>query len=528
MVKFQTSLLLALLCPFSVLAKPFLEVQIKSYDIELGKPAYIKITAEGLQSDLSSLPLHALSEHFVLDSKDLITETVEQRVSESKPGRNAPIRRQTLSLKLYPRQTGEFRIPAFSLDNLSSDEKVLNVEEATTRGEKISLHWSLSSSEAWQREQTLVSLKITTPEEYATIKLAKPAVNGFEVNPLPVYRKWIKEKENGQSIITTGWSLLPLKPGNLTIDLPAIEYHLNGVTRRTFYLPKINLTIRPLPNYLPPTIPVGKIEIETSVTPSGMLKTGELAYWNISINSTSLTPYWLPPLLRQVKSDDTIQFYPANSKRSTRPDSIGVNGRVEHTVPFKTRKNGTTVLPDLQTLYFDPTTGKLETVIHKNERLVSSGTAVRILAPLTVAAFALYLSFLLFRYWNKRIRYAKQRQSALALMRKASTAADLLTGLRQLGSVEGWPSNITLSEWLKHCQDKYKCDNNLEQLLEELSCHYYGSCGQFELHNKPDSRFQIIQSTIVEQMTSPRKNMATTPDQQPPYLKPAIWDPDPR
>ncbi|MGB5767434.1 MAG: hypothetical protein WBM38_11940 [Arenicellales bacterium] len=259
-----------------------------------------------------------------------------------------------------------------------------------------------------------------------------------------------------------------------------------------------------------------------------MLKTGELAYWNISINSTSLTPYWLPPLLRQVKSDDTIQFYPANSKRSTRPDSIGVNGRVEHTVPFKTRKNGTTVLPDLQTLYFDPTTGKLETVIHKNERLVSSGTAVRILAPLTVAAFALYLSFLLFRYWNKRIRYAKQRQSALALMRKASTAADLLTGLRQLGSVEGWPSNITLSEWLKHCQDKYKCDNNLEQLLEELSCHYYGSCGQFELHNKPDSRFQIIQSTIVEQMTSPGKNMATTPDQQPPYLKPAIWDPDPR
>jgi len=153
---------------------------------------------------------------------------------------------------------------------------------------------------------------------------------------------------------------------------------------------------------------------------------------------------------------------------------------------------------------------------------------VRLLAPLTVAALALYLFFLLFRYWNKRIRYAKQRQSALALMRKASTAADLLTGLRQLGSVEGWPSNITLSEWLKHCQDKYKCDNNLEQLLEELSCHYYGSCGQFELHNKPDSRLQIIQSTIVEQMTSPRKNMASTQDQQPAYLKPAIWDPDPR
>lgn len=528
MVKFQTSLLLALLCPFSVLAKPFLEAQIKSDDIELGKPAYIKITAEGLQSDLSSLPLDALSEHFVLDSKDLTTETVEQSVSESKPGRNAPIRRQTLSLKLYPRQTGEFRIPALSLDNLSSDEKVLNVEEATTRGEKISLHWSLSSSEAWQREQILVSLKITTPEEYATIKLAKPAVNGFEVNPLPVYRKWIKEKENGQSIITTGWSLLPLKPGKLTIDLPAIEYHLNGVTRRTFYLPKINLTIRPLPSYLPPTIPVGKIEIETSVTPDGMLKTGELAYWNVSIKSTSLTPYWLPPLLRQVKSDDTIQFYPANSQRSTRPDSIGVNGRVEHTVPFKTRKNGTTVLPDLKTLYFDPTTGKLETVIHKNERLISSGTAVRLLAPLTFAAFVLYLSFLLSRYWNKRIRYAKQRQSALSLMRKASTAADLVTGLRQLGSVEGWPSNITLSEWLKHCQDNYKCDNKLEQLLEELSCHYYGSCGQFELHNKPDSRFQIIQSTIVEQMTSPRKNLVTTPDQQPPYLKPVIWDPDPR
>jgi len=527
MVKLQAYLLLFLLCPFTVLAEPFLETIVKNSTIELGKPVYIKIIAEELESNLSTLPLHALSENFVLASKDLDTETLEQQKGQGVQSRHTATRRQTLSLKLFPRQTGELLIPAFSVENISSDVKLIKVVDATTRGDQISFDWSLSSSSAWQREQIMIFLTITTPEEYANIKLVKQAVDGIELTPLPVKREWIKEKNNGQSKITTGWSLLPLQSGNLNIDLPAVEYILSGVKRRTFYLPKIKLAIRPLPTYLPPTIPVGEVLIETAVRPNGMLSTDELAYWNLSIKSSSLTPYWLPPLLRQVKSDNHIQFYPANSKRSVHPGRTGANGRVDHTIPFKPLKNGFTCLPDLKIQYFDPAIGKLETVRHKTDCSISSGTATRILLSLTLAAFVLFLSTIMFQYWLRRISYSRRRQSVLALIRRASTEKDLLAGIRQLASVEGWPSNITLSEWLKHCQEKFICDKRLEKVLQELSCHYYGSSEQVEFHDTPDSRFQTIQSVIVEQMTSPMKKMANTPNQEPSNLKPVTWDPDP-
>lgn len=527
MVKFHACLLLLLLFPFTVLAKPFLETHVKNTTIELGRPVYIKIIAEELETDLSTLPLQALSENFVLASKDLDTEILKQSNEESKQSRKTTNRRQTLSLKLFPRQRGEFLIPVFSIENISSDEQVIKVEDATTGGDKISFDWSLSSSSAWQREQIIIFLTITTPEEFANVKLVRQTVDGMELTPLPVTREWIKEKQNGQSKISTGWSLLPLQAGNLNIDLPAVEYNLSGIKRRTFYLPEIKLAIQPLPTYLPPTIPVGEIQIETSVTPNGMLKKDELAYWNLSIKSSSLTPYWLPPLLRQVKSDNHIQFYPANSKRSIHPDSTGANGRVDHTVPFKPLRNGITCLPDLKIQYFDPVIGKLETARHKTDCSISSGTAVRILLILILAALLLFLSGMVFQYWIKKIRYGRSRQSALAVIRRASTETDLLAGIRQLASVEGWPSNITLSEWLKHCQEKYISDNNLEKSLQELSCNYYGSRDHFKLHNNQDSRFQIIQCAIVEQMTSPKKKMADTPDQQSSYLKSVTWEPDP-
>ena len=257
MTQIRTLFMLLLLCPLSALARPSLEVQLKKSSGELGRPVNLKIIAEELKTDLSNLSLLSLNEQFVLDTKDLETEIIEQNDGNAKQSSNGQARRQTLSLKLYPRQTGEILIPSFTIDKYSSTEKTIKIQDAATYGEKISLDWKFTSPEVWQREQILVSLTLTTPEKYASIKLAKQTIDGIEITPLAVNREWVEGDQAGRSRITAGWSLLPLKPGNIEIDLPAIEYHLNGVVRRVFYLPKTKLTIRPLAPYLPATIPVG-------------------------------------------------------------------------------------------------------------------------------------------------------------------------------------------------------------------------------------------------------------------------------
>jgi len=282
----------------------------------------------------------------------------------------------------------------------------------------------------------------------------------------------------------------------MEIDLPAIEYHLSGVIRRIFYLPKIKLAIRPLASYLPPTIPVGKVKIKTSITPAGMLNTNDLAYWNISIESESLTPYWLPPVLRQIKSNDNILFFPATSKRSMHPDSRGVHGRVNHTIPFKPLSNGLTNLPGLKILYFDPATGKLESVVHQEKRPISMGYATRILAIFILLVVLLYLCRRLYQYIHSHVKYRNQRLNALEMIKQAKTKEDVLAGLRLLARAEGWPANLTLSKWLECWQIKYLAEPQLKECIQSLSNYCYGLAQEISL--------QAIISSLVKLLKKPQ------------------------
>jgi hypothetical protein len=445
LTQFRALFMLLLLCPLPVLASPSLEVQLKKSSGELGRPVYLKIIAEELKTDLSNLSLLSLNEQFVLDSKDLDTEIVQQTDGNGKQKSRTPIRRQILSLKLYPRQTGELLIPSFSIDKINSAEKTVKIQDAITDGKIISVDWDFTSPEVWQREQIIVSLTLTTPEEYATIRLAKQSVVGFEITPLPVNREWIEDKQGGRSRITTGWSLLPLISGNLEIDLPAIEYHLSGVIRRTFYLPKIKLAIRPLASYLPPTIPVGKVKIETSITPAGMLNTNDLAYWNISIKPLS---------------------------------------------------NGLTKLPGLKIQYFDPVTGKLESVVHQTKSPISIGNATRILAIFISLIVLLYLCRRLYQYIHSHVKYRNRRLNALEMIKQAETKEDVLAGLRSLGKAEGWPANLTLSKWLECWKMKYLAEPQLKECIQSLSNYCYGLAQENSL--------QAIISSLVKLLKKPQ------------------------
>ncbi len=482
----------------NALAEPSLQVQLKKTSGELGRPVYLKIIGQGLKTDLSLLSLQSLNKQFVLDTKDLDTEMlVDNKAKNSIHGvqKATPVRRQTLSLKLYPRQTGELLIAPLSIDKISSHEHKIVISDAHTRGEEISFDWRLSPSEVWQREQIIVSLTVTTPEQYAIIKLDKQSINGFEITPLPVDRRWQENSHGGKSVIRAGWSLLPLKTGRTILDLPAIQYHLNGVIRRVFYLPEINLNIRPLPSYLPPTIAVGKISVESSVEPAGRLKKDELAYWNVSIASKSLTPYWLPPVLRQIKSSNNIQFFPAASKRSMQPDSKGPNAIVTHSIPFKPLNNGLTELPEISIQYFNPEAGRLESVAHQAEKPITTGRGIRILLILGLLLLLIYMWKVLYRYIHRRIQYKLQRKHALMRIQLAETKEDVLTGLRLAGKAEGWPENISLSYWLKRWQAKYRTGAQLEKSIQLLSGYYYGRLDE--------NKLKSITPILIDELKTP-------------------------
>jgi len=509
MVK-QLNILFFILLLFPVLsvAKPSLGIELKQATVEYGRPVYLKIIAEGLKADLSLLQLDALSAQFAIDSRDFESEIIQQnkqaQKQQNKEKGSAANTRQILRLKMYPRQTGKLLIPAFTLDKSSSIEEDLTIIDAMNKSTNILLDSTISSTEVWQREQILISLTLSTAEEFATIKPGNLPVDGIEITALPVKRVWTENEDGGISTITAGWSLLPLRSGISEIELPPVEYHLNGVVRRVFHLPKVKLKIRPLPPYLPPTIPVGKVDIISSLTPGKLLYTDDLAYWNISIESKSLTPYWLPPILRQIQSSDSIQFFPATSHRGMQPDNKGVHGQVNHTIPFKPLENGFLHLPSLKVQYFDPATGKLETLVHPAEKPFSAGIISRLLTALLLAVFILTLVSALFRHLHNRIRYRKLRQQAIERIRQASTSRDVVAGLRLAGEAEGLPVNLSLTDWLAHWKMKYQTSPELDQTIRSLALLHYGSKnGMNLLENRQTKNIDL--SKLADLLASPRR-----------------------
>lgn len=482
MSHFKILLFILLYLPLYAFSMPSLEIEVKNSVVEYGRPVTLTLTAVGLNKDLSLLRLDNLTSSFYIESRDLESEKLELVDEET----GDEIFQQRLKLKMYPRQTGKLLIPAFTLEEVSSNQLELTILEARNSGHSIQLDSTTSSTQVWQREKILISLTLYTADEFATVKLAQQAVAGVEITALPVSRVWNENKNGGLSTIKTGWSLLPLRPGNSEIELPAVEYHLNGVVRRVFHLPNLKLNIRPLPSYLPPTIPVGKIKISSSISvrnseSTRLLYTDELAYWNVSIESKSLTPYWLPPVLRQIKPGKDISFFPAISTRSMQTDESGVNGRVSHSIPFKPLANGYTDIPSLEIKYFDPLTGRLETLVHQTEPSFSFGIFSRITVTLFFVVFILVLARQIFAYITGRIRYRKKRQQAVLKIRQANTTKDAVIGIRMVSKTEGWPANISLTNWLQRWKKQYHSAPELDGIIQSLSLMHYDSKNKVNL-----------------------------------------------
>ena len=65
----------------------------------------------------------------------------------------------------------------------------------------------------------------------------------------------------------------------------------------------------------------------------------------------------------------------------------------------------------------------------------------------------------------------------------AETKEDVLAGLRLVGKAEGWPENISLSDWLQRLQAKYRTGAQMEKSIQLISAYCYGRIDENKLKN---------------------------------------------
>lgn len=453
-------------------AKPQLILLIDKSESILGRPIRAELYGVALKTKITDIKLDKLNNNFGVVTDFVINDTNDERW----PNQSV----QILKFKLYPRITGNIDIPSLSTDTVSS--KSIKVHIDTNQTDKPAV--TLSTSSPYQRQQFIIQISIVTSDPSARLSINNESIiKNFESNPILFART--KEKSSKHRL-TVGWALTALKDGTYKIKLPPIEYSVSGVSRKQFYLPIQTVHIRKLPEYLPPTIPVGKISIQSQLPSTWLLKTDSIAYWTINLSGNVSNPYNLPSILRQIKSNSNFKVFPEDSKRSNQVSHDNYESSVKHSIPFKVLNTGVVKLPKLRVQYFDPNNGTIKILNHPQHSVMA--LSLFWMSTLTVlTCIILFYLYKLARKKRDKLKYSKlKRAQALQLLNGNNEIDNVRETIRYLTMAEYWPKNISLQQWAKLWREKYKTEGDFNEFITKLSSCLYGSktdCNIKELNN---------------------------------------------
>ena len=426
----------------------------------LGRPIRVELYGISLKTKITNIKLNHLNKNFGV----VVDYTINDISDKRWPNQSV----QILKLKLYPRQTGSILIPRIRYNNIHSDEKIIRITKGKTGEPKI----RLSANSPYERQQIIALVTITANDSTARLSIKKNfEINDFESAILPFKR--LKNK-NGTYQLQIGWALTALKSGRLKLELPAIEYSISGVSRKQFHLPAKSIYIKPLPLYLPPTIPVGKITIQSQLSHNGLLRSDSLIYWDIKLKGNLNNAYSLPPILRQIKSTEHTKFSHITSERSLQATENSLASTVVHSIPFKALESGFLKLPEIKLQYFDPGDGKIKILLHQNKGFFVLTFFWRSLLTVLIILILSYALNTSYKTWQ-RFKFSKfKRQQAIQILQEdQSDLKKVRESIRLLSEAEYWPKNSSMSQWGKCWVNKYQVNNDFESLINMLSAYFY-------------------------------------------------------
>ena len=432
---------------------------IEKSDYMLGRPIRAELFGVALKTKITDIDLSKLNKNFGVLTDYSVNDTRDKRWP------NQPV--QILKFKLYPRYIGKIIIPHLSANDLKTKEREIDVNIGGTGEPKI----SSSTNKPYERQQFILNISIKSDDSTSRLSISEDfKINGFESTSLPFIR--IKEI-NGTYTNKIGWALTALKSGEQKIELPPVEYSVSGVLRKQFYLPHNIINIKPLPSYVPPTLPIGEITLESQPPYTWLIQADTLAYWKINIKGEVNNAYRLPAILRQIKSNSHFQFLPVNSKHLSEISNNNLLSITNYTIPFKALSSGFLKLPDLTIQYFDPNKGGIKDVTYKSSRVFVLG----LFWEITLGIFVFYLIYTLFIFTFKKAIKLKisieKRAQALCNLQEIENALQIKESIKLIAEAECWPKNMTISQWGNSWKGKYKVNDGFDDLIQKTSSLFY-------------------------------------------------------
>lgn len=433
---------------------------IEKTESELGRPIRADLYGINLKTKISDINLSELKKYFGITIDYIINNTIDER------WKNQNI--QLLKFKIYPKNIGEIVIPQIMAENVSSDKKTIYIRKGKTSEPKI----SLGTKNPYEQQQFIAHVKILSPDPTSRLSINKKSlIDNFESKPLEFKRT---KNKYGEYELIIGWALTPLKSGKFKLKLPEIDYSVSGVLRKKFYLASIPISIKALPSYLPPTTTIGNVFIESSAPQKYWLRSNSINYWNIKLTGNLNDTYKLPPILRQIKNSSKISFFPASSTRTLKIEGNDLISEVNYSIPFKALNSGFLNFPNIQLQFFEPKSGKIITLTHKEKNIFILSLFWEILLAIFILFITLYTTKFYYIKW-KKLKHSKIKREYAVQLLKNNNIRSLREAIKLLIESEFWPRNITINQWAGYWVEKYKVSDTFDDFIDALSSSFYSA-----------------------------------------------------
>jgi hypothetical protein len=368
---------------------------------------------------------------------------------------------QVMVLRLYPRTPGTHILPALGLGKAKSNQLTLMSTKPVVEESELKLEWRISKTSAWQREAIAIHVQLTTSDYSSRIRLDAIEQQQFISKLLNTETLRLPD---GKYVHQAGWVLYPLETGKLQLELPPVRYQLSGSDRRRFYLPIQSLTIKPLPSYLAPILPIGKIDVSSHIV---NLDDGN-PEWQIQLVSDGLIPYGVPGMDTQLallsrQDIAAVQLKTVQHEHYTRHS----NQTYYHApLPDWLMPYGSDISVKLR--YFDPDSGKITEQIHTLPRYLRMPGWAWTLSIIFILAIAVFI----FPYLRISISASIDRIALVRNIKKAKTAEEIR------GAILFSSHCTTLSEWVLQQPRRKQISHRIDQHC--FSLHKTGSIDQIK------------------------------------------------
>ncbi|MFK5984316.1 MAG: hypothetical protein QM479_02655 [Pseudomonadota bacterium] len=433
--------------PVSLSQDVELLVKVNKNKVEIGKYLSVRIIYTGNNLPESS-NIKSWYKNFYIEARDTETEKLA----------NGSIRHIEF-LRLYPRVVGDMVLHSIAQGGAISQPIKIKVKAAIRNGVNADPHWLALPKTIWQGQTIKISLSQNLLAASNQVFVDKFILPGFTVigpEQLTVSESTVSENTVSEStvseqisskqpkspnkspIVELNWLITANNYGTFDLQLPAIIQRGRG--RWNFYLPAKSIRVKPLPSYLPSTIAVGKLSLQT-----GIIYQQETPFWFIELHNQGQLAeevYGIRSQLAKLTGVDSELIQLVKTQASSKMDLTFVQ---RYQLPIPQWSWGFNHGPKLVISYFDVDKGQLQSVSKQLPTIWHIPKKWQIIFFSLLAFMVLVCLWLVFRFISQIKAWLAYR-ALLSHSDDANKLRKLLLAQGNYLSLEAWAIANTLSK----------------------------------------------------------------------------------